>query len=119
MASDPSMCQSVHPLSEFHPRVFPRRFGFRYRLCVLDPCLREWARVFDEMKSNCCRDQEEQLTLIKRIKIHFVYVEADTRLLRDAIQSLDALGRNGYKMVTKAEKRNYWRKIIAVSDNNN
>lgn len=30
-----------------------------------------------------------------------VYAKADIRLLRDAIQSLDALGRNGYKMVTK------------------
>jgi hypothetical protein len=35
------------------------------------------------------------------IKTTLVYAKADTRLLRDAIRSLDALGRDGYKMVTK------------------
>jgi hypothetical protein len=38
------------------------------------------------------------------IKTTLVYAKADTRLLRDAIQSLEALGRNGYKMVTKTER---------------
>jgi hypothetical protein len=39
------------------------------------------------------------------IKTTLVYAKADTRLLRDAIQSLEALGRNGYKMGYKNRER--------------
>ena len=40
----------------------------------------------------------------KDIKTTIVYAKADTRLLREAIQSFDVHGRNGYKMVTKTER---------------
>ena len=53
------------------------------------------------------------------IKTTLVCAKADCRLLRDAIQSLDALGRNGYKMVTKSrsgEQRLLDGKTSIVSD---
>jgi hypothetical protein len=48
--------------------------------------------------------------------------EADTRLVRTAIRSLEELGRNGYKMVTKdgsGKTKLLEGKPLAVSDDGN